>query len=312
MKFKIVIILVFLSFGLSYGQSFDVVPLGVYGGECEDNLSSYLISEFGKNQFLALDAGTINAGIRKAIEKKSLFGDEKTVLQQDIKGYFISHAHLDHVAGLIINSPADSKKNVYALPSVKKNILDHYFITETWANFTDEGEKPLNKYHFVSLKLKDWHPVDGTSLQIQAFPLSHVNPYESSAILIKSKENYALYFGDTGADRIEKSDDLKNIWQKIAPLIIKKDLKVIMIEVSFPNAQPENLLFGHLTPKLLNEELKKLSLLTGKNALKNLNIVITHIKPTGDNADKIKKELLENNPFQIHFIFPVQGEKLTF
>jgi 3',5'-cyclic-nucleotide phosphodiesterase len=26
------------------------------------------------------------------------------------KGYFISHAHLDHVSGLIINSPADVAK----------------------------------------------------------------------------------------------------------------------------------------------------------------------------------------------------------
>ena len=39
------------------------------------------------------------------------------VLKQYIKAYFISHAHLDHVAGLIINSPEDGPKPIYGLAS---------------------------------------------------------------------------------------------------------------------------------------------------------------------------------------------------
>lgn len=70
-------------------QTFDIVPLGVYGGEQEDNLSSYLISEHNKNEFLALDAGTINAGIRKAIGLKTFDVKEEKVLRDYIKGYFI-------------------------------------------------------------------------------------------------------------------------------------------------------------------------------------------------------------------------------
>lgn len=295
-----------------FAQTFDIVPLGVYGGEREDNLSSYLISASNSNGFLALDAGTLNTGIRKAIEKKTFAEDEKSVLQNDIKGYFISHAHLDHISGLIINSPADSKKNVYTLASVKANILNHYFINETWINFSDEGLNPLDKYHFQVLNNKKPVSVLGTNLSVEAFPLSHGKNYQSSAVLIKLNENYALYFGDTGADRIENSINLENIWKTIAPLIKKTQLKVIMIEVSFPDSQPDKLLFGHLTPKLLNEELKKLASLTGEKNLKDLNIIVTHIKPTGNNEEIIKKELLENNPFNVHFIFPKQGEKLSF
>jgi hypothetical protein len=59
---------VYLFFAISFfakSQSFDVVPLGIYGGEKEDNLSSYLVSVAGKNNFLCLDAGTINFGIQK-------------------------------------------------------------------------------------------------------------------------------------------------------------------------------------------------------------------------------------------------------
>lgn len=49
-------------------QNFDVIPLGIYGGEQEDNLSAYLVGAPKDNSFLCLDAGTVNAGIRKAIQ----------------------------------------------------------------------------------------------------------------------------------------------------------------------------------------------------------------------------------------------------
>jgi cAMP phosphodiesterase len=39
-------------------------------------------------------------------------------LKDYIKAYFVSHGHLDRL-GLIINSPADSKKNIYVIPFVK-------------------------------------------------------------------------------------------------------------------------------------------------------------------------------------------------
>ena len=121
-----------------------------------------------------------------------------------------------------------------------------------------------------------------------------------------------LYLGDTGADRVEQSKKLENLWENIAPLVKNKSLKAILIEVSFPNSQKENLLFGHLTPNLLNEELSKLAQLVGKEHLKGLNIVITHRKPTGKNPEIIAEELRKNNPFQVNLVFPEQGVKLSF
>jgi 3',5'-cyclic-nucleotide phosphodiesterase len=58
--------------------------------------------------YICLDAGTINAGI-KAIEKNTFTVPAATVLQEYIKATLF-HAHLDHVSGLIINSPADVAK----------------------------------------------------------------------------------------------------------------------------------------------------------------------------------------------------------
>ena len=52
------------------------------------------------------------------------------VLTTKIKGYLISHAHLDHLAGLIIASPDDSNKTIYALPSVAADLVSPISIGE--------------------------------------------------------------------------------------------------------------------------------------------------------------------------------------
>ena len=90
----------------------------------------------------------------KAIEKKTFTVSTSEVLRKYIKGYLISHAHLDHVSGLIINSPADSSKTVYATQKCMEMMENHYFNDQTWANFGDAGPGfPLKKYHFqTSLK----------------------------------------------------------------------------------------------------------------------------------------------------------------
>ena len=92
--------------------SFKVIPLGIKGGIEEDNLSAYMLAPDGSDDYVCLDAGTLNTGIRKAIDRGVLKGTPDEVLKKRIKGYLISHGHLDHVSGLIINSPEDSVKNV--------------------------------------------------------------------------------------------------------------------------------------------------------------------------------------------------------
>ncbi|WP_394675013.1 MBL fold metallo-hydrolase [uncultured Chryseobacterium sp.] len=310
-KIKLSLLVLLFSI-MGYAQNFDVVPLGIYGGEQEDNLSAYLLGAPEGHSFLCLDAGTVNAGIRKAIQLKSLDGPAESVLKDQIKGYFISHGHLDHLSGLIINSPADSKKNIFAIAPVIRILQDHYFISDTWVNFADQGQKPaLGKYHYNELKEGTETSVGETPFSITGYELSHVHPYKSSAALVRREDHYILYLGDTGADRIEKSDHLANLWSSVAPLIKKKQLNTIMIEVSFPNSQPEHLLFGHLTPKLLTEELASLKEKIGSASLEGLTVVVTHRKPTKDNPEIIRKELLEHNMLKVHYVFPEQGKKIS-
>lgn len=293
-------------------KGFTIIPLGVKGGDDESNLSSYMIAPKGSEKYICLDAGTINAGIQKAIDLKSLKGISEEIQRRQIKGYLISHGHLDHLAGLVINSPADTVKNIYGLPSVLNILRDKYFTWDAWANFANEGEKPqLKKYTYFPLLEGNTYALDGTDMSVKAFELSHGNPYKSTAFLISQNDSYVLYLGDTGADEIEKSDKLDKLWKNIAPLISAGQLKAIFLEVSFPNEQPDKQLFGHLTPKLFFSELSKLEALTNEKAFKKVSFIVTHTKPPKKTAEIVKKQLISGKSKDLTLIFPEQGKRLT-
>jgi cAMP phosphodiesterase len=295
-------------------STFKIIPLGVKGGSDESNLSSYMIAPENSNNFICLDAGTLHFGIQQAINNGLFSGNTVSVLRTNVKAYLISHPHLDHVSGLIINSPDDSSKNIYALPFCIDALKSNYFTWKNWANFANEGDKPtLNKYRYIYLDTGREIAIENTDMFVQPFSLSHSNPSKSTAFLIRYKDAYLLYLGDTGADEIERTNNLYLLWQSVAPLIKAKKLKAIFIETSFPNEQPTKQLFGHLTPFLLIKEMTVLSALTGTEAMKSFPVIITHIKPSLDNAEeKIKKQLGELNSLNLKLVFPEQAKLLKF
>ena len=297
----------------AFGQNaFKVVPLGVKGGIDESNLSAYMLAPTNSNNFVCLDAGTLHTGIEKAIEKGAFKVPAEQVLRKYIKGYLISHSHLDHLSGLIINSPEDTTKNIYAFADCIETFKTRYFTWKSWANFADEGETPqLKKYHYKVLSPNEETQIENTEMTVKAFPLSHSN-LTSSAFLVKSQDSYILYLGDVGPDEIEKSHNLELLWQTMAPLIQEKKLKAIMIEVSFPDEQPDKTLFGHLTPHWLMKEMDDLEKLSGGGSLKDFNIVVTHVKPPQASINSIKKQLAAENKLQLNLIYPQQGKAILF
>ena len=289
-------------------SGFKIIPLGVKGGLDESNLSAYLVAKKGSDQFICLDAGTINAGLQVALNN-SLFNEASAeeIQKKHISAYFISHGHLDHLAGLVLNAPNDIAKPIYAFGSVIDVLKNYYFTWKSWANFANEGDKPiLNKYTYQTLIEGKEILIPNTELYVTPFSLSHVNPYESSAFLVRQNQDYLLYLGDTGADTVEKSNKLNLLWKAIAPMIKENKLKGIFIEVSFDNSMPDKSLFGHLTPKLLMQELNTLNNLAGQN-LKSVNIVVTHIKPCGNCEQTIKKQIAQANILGLPLIYPEQG-----
>jgi 3',5'-cyclic-nucleotide phosphodiesterase len=308
------------------GEGFDVVALGARGGIEDGNLSAYLIGAHGEGNYVTCDAGALVNGLRVA-DGKGAFDTVKVpadspysrigyILTDRIKGYLISHAHLDHIEGLIVASPDDSKKPIYALASVNERIERNYFNWEAWPNFGDSGKPPaLKKYHYENLAPGQKTPLAGTGMDVTAFPLSH-GGVESTAFLIENGDDALLCFGDTGPDAVEKTTKIHDVWAAVAGKVKERRLKAVIIESSYSNAQPDKQLFGHLTPAWLLKSLHDLDEQAGGGALKNLPIIVSHIKYSLRKGDQpqveILKELQEGNNLGVKFIVPEQGDRWRF
>jgi len=306
-------------------DGFDVVALGALGGIQDGNLSAFLIRPHNDDNAVTCDAGALVNGLRVA-EEKGAFAHITVpadvalsrvgyVLTHRIKGYLISHAHLDHVAGLVIASPDDSKKPIYALPSVGTTLVETYFNWRAWPNFTDRGKEPqLKKFTIADLAPGTATAIKDTRMTVTGFPLSH-GGVESTAFLIESDGEGVLCFGDTGPDAVEKTTRMKDIWTAVADSVKQRRLKAIIIESSYTSDRPDNLLFGHLTPKWILQSLHELDALAGGNALKDLPVIISHIKyaltPEQPQA-KMLAELEAGNDVGVRFILPQQGSRWHF
>lgn len=320
------LIIVFFCFfsGLSYSAPvFEIVPLGVYGGLQDGNLSAYLLKTRDSENYAALDGGSLVQGLEAAVAKQSVHNKNvEELLQKHIPAYLISHAHLDHLMGLVMAQPElREQQTIMAREETKQALEKNIFNWSVWGNFGDEGEVPhLNLQHYQTMPLLQWITIPNTDLSVKVFPLSH-GGMASSAFLIRYKTEYILYFGDTGADSIEKSKNMENIWNEIAPLIRNKQLHAIMLECSFLNSQPDDKLFGHLKPNLFMSELRRLAMMVNpsdvKNSLRGLPVVVTHIKPrlidfatSEDTRQLVINELSRENDIGIDLIKPEQGEML--
>lgn len=318
--------LIFIGLPQAHADGFDVIALGVKGGLDNGDLSSYLIRAHGDTHYLALDAGSVLPGIQQALNHGA-FADawsagkdtkQGYVFRELMTGYFISHAHLDHVAGLLIAGTDDvGHKPIYALASTNAALSRDYFNWSAWPNFSDRGEAPaLGRYRLKDELPAQSFPIEGTGMSGTLYPLSH-DRVVSSMLLLKAGDGYFAYFGDTGPDALSNTHDLDDIWTVLAPLLRRHALKGMLIETSFPDDVPDKLLFGHLTPTWLLRELRVLAAKAGgADALQNLPVAIGHIKPSlsasRDPRALIAAQLKARNTLGVRFLFPQQGDSLSF
>lgn len=306
-------------------DGFDIVTLGALGGIQDGNLSAYLVHPHDDDRAVTFDAGTLVNGLRVADEKGAFDGVKVPadsalsrigyVLNDRIKGYLVSHAHLDHVAGLVIASPDDSRKPIYALPSVNAALVDTYFNWQAWPNFSDRGKAPqLKKYAMQDLAPGVSVPLRDTKMSVTAFPLSH-GGVESTAFVIESDGDIVVCFGDTGPDPVEKGTKMRDVWAAVADKAKQRKLKAILIESSYTGERPDTQLFGHLTPRWLMKSLHELEALAGANTLKDLPVVITHIKYSLTREQpqtRMEQELAAENVLGVRVVVPEQGSRWHF
>ena len=123
-------------------------------------------TQWSSNSIAAVDAGTLLAGIIRILEQcdteskddklvmkdgpfaglslpcKSPEANAAHVFQEIIGTVLVTHPHLDHLAGLAINTPiieaGNGPKAVAALPSAISAIKNHLFNDVIWPNLSDE------------------------------------------------------------------------------------------------------------------------------------------------------------------------------
>lgn len=210
-----------------------------------NNLPAFLVDDF-----LLLDAGTIGIVLDNNAQKK-------------ISHILITHAHLDHIAGIpflvdnIVNQNYEKHITVTSGKDVLSELKRNIFNNRIWPDFTAIPDKknPILKYREIKttgcLQIKNY--------KVFATRVNHaVAAY--GYIIEDQNGNAVVYTGDTGPT--------EKLWKRMS----RHNVKAIIIEVSFPNSM-NDLAFkiGHLTPSLLMGELRKMINIPEK-------IYIAHIK----------------------------------
>jgi len=225
----------------------EIRVLGCYGGELPGfRLCSLLID--GK---LLLDAGAVTSVLDLQEQRR-------------ISDILVTHAHLDHIkdipflAANLVGEGFHRPVNIIASRPVIETIKYHLFNDALWPDFTmlPTMDAPILKF----FSLEPGVDFRVGCFTVRAIPVNH--SVQATAFLVRKGKAAVLYTGDTGAtDRIwEEADSLA-------------ELKAIFVELSFPNRLGELAASsGHLFPRLLERELKKLR-------RKDIPIYLVHMKP---------------------------------
>jgi cAMP phosphodiesterase len=104
-----------------------------------------------------------------------------------------------------------------------------------------------------------------SGISVRTISLNHghnqTGHYESAAFFIRHDQDNRefLFFGDVEPDTVATNPQTINVWRAAAPKIPHK-LSTIFIECSWPSGRHKDLLYGHLSPEHLVDELMALAI----------------------------------------------------
>ncbi|KAL5365078.1 cAMP phosphodiesterases class-II-domain-containing protein [Aspergillus floccosus] len=153
-------------------EGLQVIVLGSSGGPFEDRTSSFLVRSLSTNwrekSMVAIDAGSLLAGILHVLETsvkgrpgpfsnlpmegiQTNIGRALHIFRNILGSICLTHPHMDHIAGLIINTQAlqntSSPKTVACLQSVIDALKQYVFNGVLWPNLTDDQGAGLITFH---------------------------------------------------------------------------------------------------------------------------------------------------------------------
>ena len=167
-----------------------------------------------------------------------------------IRHVFLTHAHLDHIAGLpmlvdsVFDENFDRPLTVYAREETLRAIQDHLFNDVIWPDFArlPTAENPMLRYEVCS-------PGDTVTIghrNFYAVDVMHTVP--TLGYTVRNSGGVFAVSGDTKTN--------ETLWPVLNAC---DDLKVLVIEVSFPD-EMEGLAndAGHYCPSTLAKDLERL------------------------------------------------------
>ena len=194
-----------------------------------------------------------------------------------IRDVVISHAHLDHVAGLPLFiddlfATLTGPVRIYGTADVIRTLEDHIFNWQVYPRFSELSNSFGPVVEYVELR-------PGCSFRVRhlnVVPIEVDHKVESCGFVISNDETTIAVTGDTAPTEA--------FWKYVNKL---GSVRAVLIECAFPNdlAELASLSF-HLTPNELRKELEKLE-------RSDCEIFITNIKPAY--RDKTVAQITELN-----------------
>ncbi|SCU86334.1 LAMI_0D01618g1_1 [Lachancea mirantina] len=269
-------------------QSREANRLGINQHECmEEEIESLYESEYEPLGLFMDERSDVVRGLDTLDDtqlSKSLLSESIEVFNR-IREYYITHAHLDHVAALVINTPAirSTEKKVFALPRTAEALRTHIFNDSVWPDLLNEDSFLLNLQELQELRRHTVACISGW--YVTPFRVNHGVtvrnrlPYYSTAFLIGDEPSgdAILVCGDLDSDLLSKQQFLAAMWLHLAQTVPFDNLKGILIECSSTNSTQNECLYGHLSPRFLVHELKQLSRAYNR-PLDGLQVIIHHVK----------------------------------
>jgi cAMP phosphodiesterase len=167
-----------------------------------------------------------------------------------IRHVFLTHAHLDHIAGLpmladrIFEEDLATPLTVYARKETLKAVRDHLFNDVIWPDFAKlpSPENPMLRYEVCA---------PGDTVRIGHRDFLAVDVRHSVPSLGFTVRNSGGAFAVSGDTRTNET-----LWPVLNAC---DDLRVLVIEVSFPDEMAELAVqAGHYTPHTLTADLERL------------------------------------------------------
>ncbi len=227
----------------------NIKVLGAYGGKATNmELTSLQLSKE-----IVLDAGNLIGGLGNGI--------------RNINHIFITHAHLDHIndIGFLIDATFESRTTplkIYAQKNTLDSIKKHILNWEIWPDFTQINLIGTQQPSIELVEIQLDETIEIHDCKIKAIPNNHT-PSSNGFVIEKNNTSSILFTSDTYC--------CDSIWEEANN---NPKITAIIVDVSFPSRM-EQLAYDskHLTPSLLEEELKKLK-------RDDISIYVNHIKPS--------------------------------